>query len=196
MGAKFYGDLWEIDDSFRKKKYQALLLSSLQNDMTKWKQDAKIDKTKYVSPDYNGSKFVVEFRLPYSQFSYIVHNSNNIPLVGRLSELIYEDFTGEMKTVISKLRETVYTSDIYEMEKLIGNQHDRKEKLIFLDLEQMKEIIEDTYQDWLKNSSEITAKMVSKIIYSYRRKEEFFKLWTDKFGSIELINDELKKLKG
>ena len=155
-----------------------------------------MDRTIYRSPDYNGSQFLVEFRGVYLQFSSIIHNKNTIPIVGRPSELIYEDFTGEIKTLTTKLRESIYTPDVYDIEKLIGKQHDRKEKLIFLDLEQMKEIIEDTYQDWLKNSNEISAKMVSKIMYSYRRKEEFFKLWMEKFEKFELITNELKKLKG
>jgi hypothetical protein len=194
--AKFYSDLWEIDDIYRKKKYQLLFLSSLQNDMNKWIEELKVDKTRYLSPDYNGSKFIIEFRgVPvYSQFSYISHKSDIIP--GRSSELIYDDFSGEVKTLITKLRETIYSPDIYEIEKLIGKQHDRKEKLIFLDLEQMKETVEEAYQDWLKNDTEVVAKMIAKIMYSYRKKEEFLKLWTDKFEGIELINNELKKLRG
>jgi len=195
MANRYYNDLWEIEDSYRKKKYEELFILSLQNDMTKWTEELKIDRTIYKSPDYNGYKFTIEFRINFA-FSYISYGTNIPPIANHLSELITDNFSVEIKTLTTKLRETIYSPDIYEIEKLIGKQHDRKEKLVFLDLEQMKEIIEDTYQDWLKNDTEIVAKMISRIIYSYRKKEEFFKLWTDKFENVKLINNELKKLKG
>ena len=196
MATKFYGDLWEIEDSFRRRKYQALILSSLQNDLTKWTQQIKSDRSIYLSPDYNGSKFIIEIR-NISEFAYILYTSA-APIQGRSSELIYDNInnSSDIKKEVSKLRETIYSPDVYEIEKLIGKQHDRKEKLIFLDLEQMKETIEDTYQDWLKSDDIVVAKMIAKIMYSYRKKEEFFNLWKEKFGDIELIKSELNKLKG
>ncbi len=197
MATKFYGDLWEIEDSFRRRKYQALILSSLQNDMTKWALEIKADRSKYMSPDYNGSTFIVEIRGYNSEFAYIVYSSNT-PIKDRTSELIWENINGsiDIKTQVAKLRETIYSPDIYNIEKLIGKQHDRKEKLIFLDLEQMKETVEEAYQDWIKNDTEVVAKMVAKIIYSYRKKEDFLKLWINRFGDIDIINNELNKLKG
>lgn len=195
MGVKYYTNLYEIDDAFRRKKYQALLLSSLQNDMLKWTETVKSDKVIYMSPDYNGTNFMVEIRITNSwEFAYATYA--NPPITDRGSELICEGFTGDMKTQVAKLRETIFTPEIYSIEKLIGKQHDRKEKLDFLDVEQMKEIIEDTYQDWLKNDNIVVAKMIAKIMYSYRKKEEMYELWMKRFEDIDIINTELKKLKG
>jgi hypothetical protein len=194
MAVKYYTNLYEIDDTFRRKKYQALLLSSLQNDMIKWTETVKSDKVIYVSPDYNGTNFMVEIRINSWEFAYATYA--NPPITDRGSELICEGFTGDMKIQVAKLRETIFTPEIYSIEKLIGKQHDRKEKLDFLDVEQMKEIIEDTYQDWLKNDNIVVAKMIAKIMYSYRKKEEMYDLWVKRFEDIDLINNELKRLKG
>lgn len=194
MGVKYYTNLYEIDDAFRKKKYQTLLLSSLQNDMTKWNETVKSEKVIYTSPDYNGVCFTIEIRINSWEFAFISYT--NPPITDRPSELICESFSGDMKTQVAKLRETIYTPEIYDIEKLIGKQHDRKEKLDFLDVAQMKEIIEDTYQDWTKNDNIIVAKMIAKIMYSYRKKEEMCELWLKKFEDIDIINTELKKLKG
>lgn len=194
MGARFYSDLYEMEDTYRAKKYYSLLLASLQNDLSKWSETLKSDKTIYESPKYNNSKFVIEFRSNCS-FAYIYHIGTLTPIAGRQSELISENFSSDLKNAATKLRESIYTSEIYEIEKQVGTQNGRKEKLQFLELEQVKDLIEDTYQDWLKDESEISAKLIAKILYSYRRKEEIYNLWLDKFGKIEIINNELKKLK-
>lgn len=193
MGARFYSNLWEMEDTFRNKKYLSLLISSLQNDLSKWTEELKSDKTTYESPKYNNSKFVIEFRSNYC-FAYISHYGTS-PIIDRQSELISESFPSELKTLAVQLRENIYTPEIYEIEKQVGNQHSRKEKLEFLEIEQIKNLIDETYQDWIDDGSNISAKLIAKIIYSYRRKEEIYKLWIEKFVSIELINNELKKLK-
>jgi hypothetical protein len=36
--------------------------------------------------------------------------------------------------------------------------------------------------------------MIARIMNSYRKDEEEYNLWLDKFGNIELVMDELKKL--
>lgn len=195
MAAKYYTNLFEIEDVYRKKKYHALLLASLQNDLSRWKQIINTN-VQYISPDYNDEHFVVEIRGLYTAFAYVCH-SKTPPITGRPNELISEDFPKDLSNEVAKLRETIYTSDIYEIEKSIGNtRHARKEKLEFIEIEQLKEIIEDTYQDWIKNSSEISAKLVAKLIYAYRKDEDMLKLWSEKFGESELIMDELKKIKG
>jgi hypothetical protein len=48
----------------------------------------------------------------------------------------------------------------------------------------------------LNNSSDITAKLIAKIMYAYHRNEEKFELCNEKFGDSELIMKELKNLKG
>ena len=92
------------------------------------------------------------------------------------------------------MRDNIYTTDIYDIEKQIGNQHSRKEKLDALELGRISEIIEESYRDWLVSKNEIGARMIARIMYSYRRDEEEYNLWMDKFGDIELVMDELKKL--
>lgn len=193
MGARFYSNLYEMEDTYRVKKYYSLLLASLQNDLSKWSEDLRSDKTIYESPKYNNSNFIVEFRSSYS-FAYVYHYGTP-PISGRQSELISENFSSDLKNAVTKLRESIYTSEIYEIEKQVGTQNGRKEKLQFLEIEQIKDLIEDTYQDWVKDESELSAKLIAKILYSYRRKEEIYNLWLDKFGKIEIINNELKKLK-
>lgn len=193
MGARFYSNLYEMEDTYRNKKYYSLLISSLQNDLPKWTESLGTLKTIYTSPKYNGAEFCIEFRSSY-HFAYISHKTPP-PIADRYSELISESFPSELNALAIKLRESVYTPEIYEIEKLVGNQNSRKEKLEFLEIEQIKDLIEDTYQDWVKDESELSAKLIAKILYSYRRKEEIYNLWLDKFSKIEIINNELKKLK-
>lgn len=193
MGAKYYSNLYEMEDTYRNKKYFSLLMASLQNDLSKWTEDLRSDKTIYESTKYNNSSFIVEFRSSYA-FAYIYHIGTP-PISGRQSELIIENFTDELKIATAKLRENIFTPEIYEIEKLVGNQNGRKEKLQFLEIEQLKDLIDDTYQDWIKDESELSAKFIAKLLYSYRKKEEIYKLWTDKFNGIEMIDNELKKLK-
>lgn len=193
MGTKYYTDLFEIDDMYRRSKYYQLLLGSLKSDLTKWSEKVTDGKSMYISPDYSGAKFVIECR-PFGNFAYVKHTTP--PIKDHPAELISDDFSSDLKTEFKKLRETVFTTDIYEIEKLIGNQYNRKEKLEFLEIEQLKEMIEETYQDWLSDESENSAKLIAKIIYSYRRKEEVYNLWMDKFSSVDLVVNKLKELKG
>ena len=192
MGAKYYTDLYEIEDAYRKMKYHSLILTSLNADLSKWTEELLPSKTIYNSTWYNDSKFSVEIR-GYSLFAYVTHKTPAIK--DRYSELISDDFTKDLDLAIKKLRENVYTPEIHEIEKLVGNQNGRKEKLESIELDKIKEFIEETYQDWLTNDSEICAKLIAKIIYSYRRKEEISKFWLQKFKDITLVMNELEKLK-
>lgn len=193
MAVKYYNDLFEIDDSYRRNKYYQLLMNSLKNDLNKWTEKVNDSKTIYISPDYSGANFIIECRT-YGIFAYIKHS--NPPIKDHPAELISDDFSSDLKSELKKLRETIFTPDIYEIEKLIGNQHNRKEKLEFLEIEQLKQLIEDTYQDWLEDNSLVSAKLIAKLIYSYRNKEEINNFWLEKFKDYDLIMQELKILKG
>jgi len=193
MATKYYNNLYDIEDPYRRKKYLQLIISSLKNDMSKWTEEITSSTTRYYSPIYNGTDFCIAV-LSYTTIAYVQHNTPIIP--DHKSELISEDFPKELKDLVYQLREKIFTPEIYEIEKIIGNQHSRKEKLDFLEIEQMKEIVEDTYQDWLKNENEISAKMIAKIMYSYRKDEELYTLWQEKFEDNELITNELKNIKG
>ena len=193
MAVKYYNDLFEIDDSYRRNKYYQLLMNSLKNDLNKWTEKVNDSKTIYISPDYSGANFIIECRT-YGNFAYIKHS--NPPIKDHPAELISDDFSSDLKSELKKLRETIFTPDIYEIEKLIGNQHNRKEKLEFLEIEQLKQLIEDTYQDWLEDNSLVSAKLIAKLIYSYRNKEEINNFWLEKFKDYDLIMQELKILKG
>lgn len=192
MGTKYYRNLYEIDDYYRKNKYYKLLLSSLKNDMSKWSETVSIDDTKYQSPDYNGSNFIIEIRL-YSKFAYVIHK--NPPIKDRNSEIISDDFDSDLKKALQTLRENIFTPEIYDIEKMIGNQHNRKEKLETLEIQQLESIVEDSYQDWLKEPTKQSAQWIAKLMYSYRKKEDYYKIWMEKFGDNELVINELKKLK-
>jgi hypothetical protein len=196
---KYYSDLYPIEDFNRRTKYQKLLILSLNNDLLKW--TVKIttgpsisDRTTYFSPLYGTSSFCVECRGSIN-LAFVIHKGA-APITNRPSELISDNFTKDLETAAKTLIETIYTPEIYEIEKLVGTQNGRKEKLQFIDLEKIKELIEDTYQDWINNESDICAKLIAKIIYSYRRKEEPYKSWLEKFNDVELVIEELEKLKG
>lgn len=191
MIAKYYNNLYEFNDNIRKRKYYELLLSSLKTDMQKWTQSfTSYGKVTYSSPSYAGSIFKID--VLSTIIAYISHSKP--PIKDHECELISDSFSSELISAVALLRQTIYTQDIYEIEKEIGNQHSRKEKLEFLEIEQLKDIIEDTYQDWLKNSSEIPAKMIAKIMYAYRKKEEIYNMWLEKFSDSELVMNELTKL--
>lgn len=192
MAVRYYNDLHEIEDVYRKAKYHNLIMSSLNNDLSKWTEELSTSKTIYNSPWYNESRFSVEIRFT-TIFVYVTHKT---PIIkDRNSELISDNFPKDLEAAVKNLRENIFTPEIYELEKLVGTQNGRKEKLESIELEKIKEFIEDTYQDWITNDSEICAKLIAKIIYSYRRKEEISKLWLDKFKDISFIINEIEKLK-
>jgi hypothetical protein len=195
---KYNSDLYAIDDYNRRVKYQKLLLLSLTNDLLKWTVQVTTvsvtDRMVYSSPLYGSSSFCVECR-GLLIFAYVKHKGTP-PIQNKQSELISDDFSKDLQAAVKTLTETIYTNEIYEIEKLVGTQNGRKEKLQFIDLEKIKELVEDTYQDWVDNESEICAKLIAKIIYSYRRKEEPYKAWLEKFNDVELVIEELEKLKG
>lgn len=196
MGTRHYSDLFEIDDSYRRLKYLKLLSSSIKNDLNKWTEifPSHIELTRYISPDYNNTYFIVDI-IKNTTIAYVKHKTLTPPIFNRFAELISE-YDSELKDIVQTLRDNIFTPEIYELDKIIGNQHSRKEKLDSLDIEQTKEIIEDTYQDWLKNSTEISAKFIAKIMYSYRRHEDIYNLWLDKFKDLPLVMSQLTSLKG
>lgn len=192
MASKYYNNLYDIEDTHRRNKYYQLLLASLKNDLKKWKLSINQNgKCAYNSPSYNGSVFIID--VLYVDIAYIKHSKPLI--IGHDYELITDSFGKELLAEVIQLKNTIYTQDIYDIEKEIGNKNDRKEKLESIEIEQLKILIEDTYQDWLKDNSEISAKMISKIIYAYRKKELFYNIWMEKFGDFELIVNELNKIK-
>ena len=196
METKYYSDLYIIDDIYRKLKYEKILLSSLSNDMNKWTGQMVTSGNawkpiRYTSPNYNGSEFIIEVFTSGHMIAYIYHQTK--PTQGYGSELISDNFSIDVKNAVKTLRENIYTPEIYEIEKLIGNKNDRKEKLENLEV---IDLIDDTLQDWTNDNSENSAKLIAKLIYSYRRNEDIYKMWTDKFDEYELIMNELKNLKG
>ena len=196
MATKHYSDLYIIDDIFRKRKYEKLILTSLISDLHKWTSKILIDgKNRYKSPAYGDSYFIID-SINWNIIAY-VYNKN--PPISRNTELIADnsDISNELKTAIETLRNTIYTPELQEIEKLVGSiKNSRKEKLEHIVLELIKEIIDDTFQDWLKNSSEISAKLIAKLIHAYRTNDDAYKLWLEKFKNSELVNNELKNIQG
>lgn len=192
---QYYSWLFPIADKYRKDKFRKLFSDSLQKDLDKWRAELLSNNYyRYLSPKYGDSFFVIEFT-KFSQFAYVYHNANP-PTKDLKAELIYEnDFSNGIYLEINKLREKIHTPDINEIEKFIGGvKENRKDKLNAIEIEQLKPIIEDSYEDWLKEPTEQTAEWIAKIIYSYRNKEDFYDAWIEKFGDIELIMNEFKKL--
>lgn len=182
MDTAYYNNLYKISDNTRRKKYESLLLLSLKSDMSKWSENVTDLRTQYTSPNY-GTEFIIEFRT-FGSFAFIRHSKPPIKNIN--NELITDNFSADLSAEIKKLRDTIFTPDIYEIEKSIGIKHSRKEKLEAIDIERVKQIVNETYIEWLENKSEIVAKMIAKIIYAYRKDEEIYKLWTEKFDG-ELV---------
>jgi len=197
---RYYNDMYVIDDKFRKKKYEKLLILSLTNDTSKWtKKLTSNNVAYYIGPDYNNSYFVVENGSKitcHANIAFVRHKKSVVPKESIIIELISDNFSTELEKAVKQIKEEVYTSELGDIEKLIGKntKTDRKEKLQFIETEQIKELILDTYQDWLESENVVSAKLIAKIIYSYRKNDELYKLWLDKFD-IDLIVDELNKLK-
>lgn len=197
MRQRYYTDLYSMDDKYRRDKYKSLLLSSLTNDLNKWTKHLFSDKVHYYSPKYNDQYFTIEIRTDGVEIAYVSHKQSIISGETIKNELIHDGFSGPIKNAIDKLRENIYEDDLSELDKLIGHstKTDRKEKLQFIEIEHTKELIEDTFKDWEENDNSVSAKFIAKIIYSYRTKEELYNLWMGKFSKIEMISDELSKLK-
>lgn len=195
MASNQYFDwLYPIKDKYRKDKFKDLLLSSLKNDMSKWKVELmKNGYPRYTSPLYGDSFFVIDI-LTYAEIAYVYHKNPTIPDVK--GELIYDNnFSNSCYLALEEMRKKIHTTDVNDIEKLIGGvKESRKDKLNAIEIEQLKPIIEDSYEDWLKEPTEQTAEWIAKIMYSYRKKEDFYNAWLEKFGDIELIMIQLKKL--
>ena len=199
---KYYTNLYIIDDKYRMSKYQKLLLESLRTDIQKWSKSlGKNNIIYYFSPHYNDQRFVFEIQNETGfEFCYIKHKTSIISGEDVKNELIADNFYGDIKNAIEKLKENVFEDHVNELDKLIGNiKNDRKEKLQLIEIQQTKELVEDTYQDWLNNenssSNSIVSKLIAKIIYTYRNKKDLHDLWLEKFSKINMVLDELKKIK-
>lgn len=191
----YYTDLFVINDEHRKEKYKNLLITSLKNDLSNWSEILNSDgDVFYRSPLYNESRFIIS-KYGSIDIAYVTHKNSVVNGENVKSELISNYFDGELKTCFINLKNKIFTPEIYEIEKSIGNiKNERKEKLQLLEIEQIKDLVEDTYSDWLSNESEISAKFIAKIIYSYRNKENTYDLWMEKFGDIKIIIDYIKKM--
>lgn len=192
MENRYYNDCYVILDKSRQKKYIELITNSLDIHMSKWKKRLLKDGYPiYRSPIYNDSQFCVEFRAYSICFCYIMHKK---PIINDITvELITDKIKGKLKDLIEKLQSDVYSEELQSIELKIG-KNDRKDKLMSLEINNLNEIINDTYQDWIENENDITAKLIAKIIYSYRTKVDFYDLWVNKFKNVKMVNDKLKKL--
>jgi hypothetical protein len=201
MQTIYYNNLFDLGYSNRKKKFRELLISSLKNDMSKWEAVINEDSTEYVSPEYNDLYFHIEFKRTSTIFGYIFYKNpimkvknNNGKLIPLEYEYITNDFTGELLNLSIKIRETIFTSEIKELEKLVGSTFSRKDKLDALEISHLTEIVEESYKDWENDQSESMARMIARVMYSYRNHEELYKLWEEKFSDINLITKELSNL--
>lgn len=189
--SKYYNNLYPIVDDNRRIKYLELIIKSLEQDMNKWSKElSSKGYPMYYSCRYNESRFHVESR-QYSDFCYIQHKN---PIYGDVSiELISDNFSEKLNDLFKKLEKTVYTPDINEIGKMLDGG-DRKSKLLSLELGQIKEMVDETYQDWIESESETSARIIARLIYSHRRKKEAYELWFDKFKDYQVIIDEIDKL--
>jgi len=196
---KYYNDMYVINDKFRRNKYEKLLILSLTNDTAKWtKKLSNNNIAFYISPHYNDTYFIIENANINTgvNIAFAYHKKSVLPKEKIVIELISDNFSRDLESAVKKLREQVYTSELSGIENIIGKntKTDRKEKLQFIETEQVKEFILDTYQDWLESENIVSAKLIAKIIYSYRKNDDLYKLWLDKFD-VDLIIDEVNKLK-
>lgn len=197
---KYYNDMYVINDRFRRNKYEKLLILSLVNDTAKWTKKLSTDNIAfYISPHYNDTYFVIENgnkNTRQANIAFARHKNSVVPKEKIIIELISDNFSTDLEIGVKQLREQVYTSELGDIEKMIGKgtKTDRKEKLQFIETEQVKELILDTYQDWLESENIVSARLIAKIIYSYRKNDDLYKLWLDKFG-VDLIISEVDKLK-
>jgi len=190
-----------LEDPIRKKKFCELLISSLKNDMSKWEASINEDSTEYASPEYNDLNFHIEVKRTSLIFAFILYKSPIMKVKnndGKLIPLEYEYITnefgkGDLLNLFIKLRETIFTPEIKELEKLVGSTS-RKDKLDALEISHLTEIVEESYKDWENDQSESMARMIARVMYSYRNHEELYNLLEEKFGNIDLITKELSNL--
>ena len=122
------------------------------------------------------------------------NNFKRKPLIPLEYEYITNEFgKGDLLNLFIKLRETIFTPEIKELEKLVGSTS-RKDKLDALEISHLTEIVEESYKDWENDQSESMARMIARVMYSYRNHEELYKLWEEKFSDINLITKELSNL--
>lgn len=195
MRTIYFNNIYDIEDTSRKKKYLSLLILSLKNDLNKWEQKiiTKMDGNDtimYSSPIYGSSRFIIYY-VGKLTFATISHKSP--PIKDAYYEFITDSYVKELGECITNLTQTIFTPEVYEIQKQL-NDGGRKEKLEHFELLQTKNVVDETYQDWLNSESEVSAKLIAKLIYSYKSKNDIYNLWIEKFKDIELVNNELNKL--
>ena len=214
MKTKYYTDTYLIEDEVRCKKLIDLFNSSVKKDLNKWvqkistwksKNGDRYDKTEYYSPDYNGVSFVWEFsksNVSYHKFNIVFINEKN-PAIPNCNLQIFKDWTSKnppkiIRESIESLRKNVFENNISNMETSmneVSQKDERKHKLQNLELEEIKTLVEDSFNDWNNSQSLSMAKQIARTAYGYNKFSNFpYSEWIDKFKDFSIVINEIKKL--
>lgn len=214
MKTKFYGDLYVIDDSKKIDKLMNLFNLSVKNDLSKWTQTTgirsytsgqKYDLITYRSPKYNDDFFIVELatdplnngRLYYG-VAFI--KEKNPGVLGcemqMFSEWIYyNDPVKKIRASLDSLRDNVFEEGILKLENALAGKNDRKDKLIALNIETYKTILEESFIDFKNEPTLTLARMIARTAYGFNLNHHLpYSEWIEKFKDYSIVLDEIKSL--
>lgn len=214
MKTKFYSDLYIIDDNKKIDKLLDLFNLSVKNDLSKWIQlqgtrtytsGQKYDLITYKSPKYNDDFFIVELatdplnngRLYYG-ILFLKEKNPSVPgcEMQMFSEWgYYNEPVKKIRASLDSLRDNVYEDSIIKLENALAGKNDRKDKLIALNIETYRTILEESFIDFKNEPTLILARMIARTAYGFNLNHHLpYSEWIEKFKDYSIVIDEIKSL--
>jgi len=210
MKTKYYTDCYLIEDPVRIHKLMDLFNISVKNDINKWVQSLSTrkwgkdtaDLIFYGSPNYGNIRFLCEYAFAFDgRLIYGICYINDKGNSNGQELQIFADWNSyslppkKIRNSIDELRTKIFDETIQKLENSLHEKNERKEKLEQLNIEAYKNIIEDSYNDFIKNPNEAFARMIARTAYGFNKNHNLpYSEWLDKFEEYSIVVKEIKKL--
>jgi len=214
MQTKYYSNLYVIEDPKRVEKLLDLFVLSVKNDLSKWKQvlstrtnknSNDIDLIQYISPKYNNDSFIVEYASTNNYTVYgVVYLDEKTPQITGTGLQIFADWDRygmppkKIRAELDKLRDNIFEQGIINLENAIGGKSaksERKDKLMQLNIETYKGMLDDSFNDFIKEPTQMLAKMIARTAYAFNLNHHLpYSEWVEKFKDYSMVIKEIEKL--
>ena len=192
--SRYDSNIYIIPDPDRVNNLRDVFVSSVNTDLSKWKlsYDTSGSTKTYQSPAYNGYSFRVRIVIGSYGMIYMYYN-------GRY-ELILEwdksNIPTHIYSIIEQLRKNVLSDDIKYLQATLGANPlgQRKSKLVQLEMNDLKEIIEKSLINWKSSPSKVLAEQIALTAKVYHNRNIPYTDWYKIFSEHEVVINEIKKL--
>jgi len=203
----YSNNVYIIDDPVRKAKLITFFKTSVDQDLKRWSISHITSKNlAYQSPSYNGNYFCVDMVLSMSGSAdkgivYIYETKPpaqncNKQCVFEWDNNAWANLNADNSKYIKKLRDNVFADDIKELEGLIGTNiaTQRRNKLRFLEKDELREKLEASYNNWMVSPTQALAEQIAMTANAFYRFRSFpYTEWYTKFALYDDVINEIKK---